>query len=63
MSYIEEFERDFRAFIEENLPLLPEDTEADLVRFVKRKVVESYKNGMAATERIRAAKKKAIAAK
>ena len=62
MSYIEEFERDFRAAIEENLPLLPEDVVAALVSFVKRKVVESYKNGMAATERIRAAKK-ATAAK
>ena len=62
MSYIEDFERDFRAFIEENLPVLPEETEAALVSVVKLKVVESYRNGMAATERARAVKKKAIAA-
>ena len=62
MGYIQDVERDFRAFIEENVPLLPDDTAAALVIFVKRKVFESYKNGMAATARIRA-EKKATAAK
>ena len=64
MGYIQDFERDFRAFIEEKLPVLPDGTEAALVTFVKQKVFESYKNGMAATTRgIIKAAKKATAAK
>jgi len=62
MSYLQDVERDFRALIEELLPVLPDGTEKTLIAFVKQKVVESYKNGMEATARVRAAKK-ATAAK